>query len=295
MGAGREGQGRRGVLTERDRRWLLWVAGFRFVSVAQLARRFEVSEAIVYRRLSVWRHLGVAGHRRPLRELAGAVWVTPRGGRLLGVGELRAPALSMVSFRHELAVCELAVDYERPGRAVLTERAMRRSQRDGDTDWSVPVNYRGAGRRWPDLAVQEPGGWVAVEVEFAPKRSERLRAILDAYQASAYGAVVFVVEHPALAQRLARLACEADENGRVVALRTPKLRIQAWRASAQAAAVARVGTLHAGRVEAHQHVSGTARARALLAGDPGGGQVALPDDDLMTSAVRAAATQTRQE
>lgn len=283
------------MLTARDRRWLGWVAGFRFVSVAQLARRFQVSEAIVYRRLGVWRRLGVAGHRRPLRELAGAVWVTPRGGRLLGLGELRAPALSMVSFRHELAVCELAVDFERDGHTILTERAMRRAQRDGEVGWSVAVSYRGAARRWPDLAVEEGGGWVAVEVEFAPKRSERLRAILDGYQASSYGAVVFVIEHPAIARRLARLACEADEAGRVVALRTPKLRIEAWHASAQAAAVARVGDLHAGRVEAHQHRSGPALARALLAGELAGGQLPLGDDDFTYPAVQRAATSTREE
>ena len=107
--------GLRAGLTGRDWEILGWVARFRFVTVAQIAARFEMKPPRVYRRLDAWRELGMAGHGRPYRDVAGAVWVTPRGGRALGLGELRTPSLELASYRHEVAVGDLVVCLETEG------------------------------------------------------------------------------------------------------------------------------------------------------------------------------------
>jgi hypothetical protein len=80
---------------------------------------------------------------------------------------------------------------------VLTERECRRLEREGE-ELSVEVAAEDASggrrdrKRWPDVVIEVAGGRRAVEIEFAPKGTARLRGIVRAYAyATAYREVLF--------------------------------------------------------------------------------------------------------
>jgi hypothetical protein len=90
----------------------------------------------------------------------------------------------------------------------LTERDCRRLAGDGGQRYSVDVfdRYGRRGERWPDVVIVAADGAVAVEIEFAPKDSERLARIVRGYLRSDLKEVRFLVASPRLARRLHALA-----------------------------------------------------------------------------------------
>ncbi len=93
----------------------------------------------------------------------------------------------------------------------LTERECRRLEREGE-ELSVEVAAEDASggrrdrKRWPDVVIEVAGGRRAVEIEFAPKGTGRLRGIVRAYaSATAYREVLFLVTNAALGRRIREL------------------------------------------------------------------------------------------
>jgi hypothetical protein len=132
-----------------------------------------------------------------------------RGSVLLGQSPRRAPRPD-TQREHELAIARLVADLERRDtpRAfrVLTERECRRLEADGARGYSVELPTAGHPKRWPDLVLQSQRRKDAIELELAPKTTDRLAAILTGYAHSDYARVLLLVESPALARRLARVA-----------------------------------------------------------------------------------------
>jgi excisionase family DNA binding protein len=127
---------------------------------------------------------------------------------LLG-GERRKRPRPGVQRDHAFAVVRLASFLEQhfTGMTVLSERELRRRDRETPGRYRVDIyGPRNERARWPDLVAESATARVAVEVEFAPKASDRLRRILAGYRCSLYDQVRYVVNSPAMARRLSDLA-----------------------------------------------------------------------------------------
>ena len=200
----------------RDRELLRWVGRARFVTAEVLAQRFGVSVRRANSRVSL---LTAAGLLQCQRECGGqrrAVFLSGAGAEALGLPRRRAPRPELQR-AHELAIAHLvtAIELDRPGAAVYAERECRTLERDGSMRYSVDLFEpgRGRSRRWPDVVVEIEGVRSAIEIEIAPKTTERIERIVTGYVVSdAFGAVRFLVASAALARRLA-VVCRKTGGG----------------------------------------------------------------------------------
>lgn len=162
---------------EKDVELLRWIGRFRFVTGKLVAEKFGISWQRANARLRRLERLGlVRSERRHVCE-ARAVFLTSKGSVLLG-GERRRAPRAETHREHELAIVVLAtsIEHDRPDLTVVTEHECRRRDRNGDMRWSVDVHApaRGPRHHWPDLVVTDGARRTAVEIEFAPKASDRL-------------------------------------------------------------------------------------------------------------------------
>ncbi len=93
----------------------------------------------------------------------------------------------------------------------LTERECRRLEREGE-ELSVEVAAEDASggrrdrKRLPDVVIEVAGGRRAVEIEFAPEGTARLRGIVRTYAyARCHREVLFLVTNAALGRRIREL------------------------------------------------------------------------------------------
>jgi hypothetical protein len=197
------------VEAARDRAWLTWVGRFRFVTAAVLAQRFDVSPRQANARVARLAHDGLVVVHREFVGQASAIYLARAGSVLLGKPPRRAPRPD-TQREHELAIARLVADLERKTTSgavrVLTERECRRREADGERGYSVELFTAGHPKRWPDLVLQSATRKDALELELVPKTTDRLATILTGYAHSDYTRVLFLVESPALARRLARVA-----------------------------------------------------------------------------------------
>ena len=195
--------------TRRDVEVLVWVGRFRFVTAQAIGRRFELSWQRANARVRRLERLGLLGCERAHVSQARAVFLTSRGHELLGWPRRRPPRAQMQR-EHEDAIVELVTDLELQsldGVVVLTERECRQREAAGVVRrYSVDAYGTDARdhRRWPDVVVERADGREAIEVEFAPKGTRRLRQIVSAYESSRYEQVTFMVKDAALGRRIRR-------------------------------------------------------------------------------------------
>jgi hypothetical protein len=191
----------------RDVEVLLWVGRFRFVTAQAIGQRFGLSCQRANARVSRLERLGLLGCERAHVSQARAVFLTGRGHELVGLPRRRSPR-AQTHREHEEAIVWLVTVLERDADAatvVLTERDCRRAEAAGGaTRYSVDVHGGGGRdrRRWPDVVVESPAGRRAIELEFAPKGTARLRGIVGAYERSGYGEVEVMVKNAALGRRI---------------------------------------------------------------------------------------------
>ena len=159
-----------------------------------VSERFGVSWQRANARVRRLERLRLVGREREHVSQARAIFLTGRGHELLGWPRRRAPR-AQVQREHEAAIVWLVTQLERDaGESVriLTERECRRLEAaDTSRRYSVAIlggEHRGR-RRWPDVVIESDARRGAIEIEFAPKGSARLRHILEAYAVSAYAEV----------------------------------------------------------------------------------------------------------
>lgn len=186
----------------------------RFATAPQLARWARRSEKKLYPRLCGLRAASLVDFRRPFIERG--VYLATRAGLELAGLDLPAPRVDIRTFAHDRLVAGLAVDLERAGALVVSEREMRHAD-ESAADLGAgenggrpryAVTLPGAGRHYPDLAVvRETGRIEAIEVELTHKAKARLEAILAGYgRARHVGRVTYHVGDPRLGDKVARLA-----------------------------------------------------------------------------------------
>jgi hypothetical protein len=196
---------------------LWWIGRFRFVTARELSVRFGVTEQRVNARVRRFLRAGLVADHRPHNNTSRVVFLTRRGWLSIGMTPRRPPRTD-IQRRHELALVMLVavLEHETPfgQRRVLTERecraAERRDRHRGGERWNVDVVTRyGAQRRWPDLVAVDDRWKLAIEVEFAVKHTRRLEEIVSGYRTTGtFAGVLWLVENPALARRLSRMAEE---------------------------------------------------------------------------------------
>ncbi len=210
----------------RDVDVLAWVGRFRFATAQAIAARFDVSWQQANARVRRLERLGLLGGEREHVSQPRAVFLTGKGHELLGWPRRRAPR-AQVQREHEAAIVWLVTELERAdsGARVLTERECRRLEAADERRYSVEVGDRR--RRWPDVVVESECSRRAIEIEFAPKGSERLRGIVEAYEQSGYDQGLFLVKSLALGRRIQSLVNEGPRLlfGRPV---VRKGRVAAW-------------------------------------------------------------------
>jgi hypothetical protein len=170
---------------------------------------------------------GFLGLERKYASQARAVFLTGRGATLLGWERHRAPRPE-VHREHEEAIVWLVTQLERRDEetTVLTERECRRLERETGRRFSVDVaaSNRNDRRRWPDIVIDHGTHRHAIEIEFAPKSSKRLGAIVDGYAIGrTYQRVTFLVKSPALSKRLQVLVSRCSREGR-----PSRVRVTPW-------------------------------------------------------------------
>lgn len=161
----------------------------------------------VYRRTAELAHAGYIVLHRPVFADEGGVYLSTVAGLAVAASPLQAAAVDVRSFHHDLAVVEVAIELERKGFTVLTERELRHEEAfDGAPTLALALDVDTTTRRhFPDLLVaHEEGRYWAIEVELTRKGNERLERILKSYRRSRHiSAVRYYVERPTLAARLA--------------------------------------------------------------------------------------------
>ena len=217
----------------RDVELLVWVGRFRFVTAQAIGRRFGISWQQANARVRRLERVGLIGFERAHVSQALAVFLTGRGHELLGWPRRRAPR-AQTHREHEEAIVWLATRVELDadaGMVVLTERECRTLEaRDHRARYSVDVVGAGRGdrRRWPDLVVNSPTTRQAIEIEFAPKGTARLRRIVEAYERSSYDDTVFYVKSAALGRRIGGLIGGYRPLAAHLDLRVGPVRVEAW-------------------------------------------------------------------
>jgi DNA-binding MarR family transcriptional regulator len=233
----------------RDLEVLAWIGRFRFVTAQAIGERFGVSWQRANARVRRLERAGLVGYGREHVSQARAVFLTGRGHELLGWPRRRAPR-AQVQREHEAAIVWLVTELERDagvGVRVLTERECRRREAGGVDRYSVEVVDGSRLRRWPDVVVERGEERRAVEIEFAPKGSSRLAAIVAGYECSSFAEALFFVRRPALGRRLAQVVAEQQVSIGPVRRARRVVRVLPWPGLAAgerarvAAAIAREG------------------------------------------------------
>jgi len=110
-------------LTARDVDLLGWLADFRTgATVRQVTRRFAIGESRARRRLAQLRSAGYLTHERVFWAKPGPYQVTAQGMAVVGV-DRPEPQIDVRVYRHDLAVVDLAIEFELAGERVVTARA----------------------------------------------------------------------------------------------------------------------------------------------------------------------------
>lgn len=193
----------------RDEEVLAWIGRFRFVTAGLLAERFGVSVEKTNKRLRRLEHDRLIARRRTFPDEHFAVFLTGAGATRVGLPTRHAPRPD-VQREHELAIVWLATRLELAGHKVRTERECRQLEARTNERRSVDLEFvtsRKDRSRWPDLVLERPDGLMAFEIEFSPKGSRRLAAIINAYVLSpVYREVRYLLTDPALAARVTHIA-----------------------------------------------------------------------------------------
>lgn len=220
----------------RDREMLAWIARFRFVTAEVLAERFDVTPQRVNARLRRFEQAGLVALHRSDLTAPRAVFLTGRGARRLGLRPRRQPRPD-THREHELAIAELTARLERAAEPprVLTERDARATEARGGARCSADVRDSGGVvlRRWPDLVLETgEGARLAVELEFAPKHTGRLRRILNGYAAATWFSELHVLARDEPVRRriagLADASGPASELSGLLGLRRPPVLVSPW-------------------------------------------------------------------
>jgi hypothetical protein len=115
---------------------------------------------------------------------------------------------------------------------VLTERECRRLEAAGDGErYSVEIlgGQQRDRRRWPDVVVDADGHRRAIEIEFAPKGTPRLKAIVAAYErARPYSEAVFMVKSAAIGRRIQQLTGNRSPLQEMLNLPTNEVHVVPW-------------------------------------------------------------------
>jgi len=189
------------VLTERDKKIIVLINRFGYLTATQVARAMRMSQRVAYRRLQKLTERRYLTHRRILAGQPGIYTVTATGREEINA-ELGRFTVRLQTLPHNLVVADVAlVLLERyPGLVWVTERELRREagQRFGF----------GQNIHVPDGVLILPNGKrIAVEVEVTAKEKRRVEKIMRGYLRNAdYAEVWYFCRTPRQVERVKEVA-----------------------------------------------------------------------------------------
>lgn len=196
-------------LTDRDLALVNWLVRFPFATVNQILRRLDAPAGLA-KRIPRLEYAGLLDSVSLPLERERAYLVSAEAVSTLTGSGLSAARFDVRSYRHDLAVTDLAITLELAGKTVISEREIRHLEAYGERELAVrppgvdDTAGRLLARHYPDLVVESDDGrlW-AIELDLTPKRNRRLRNILEGYREAAHiAAVVYYVERPGIRRRL---------------------------------------------------------------------------------------------
>lgn len=194
-------------ITENDIKIVHFINRFKFARSSDVAKKFNRSEFPVYRRLAGMTRENILTYKRFFFSGPGVYYPTAQGVALLPeetIGPIQS--LNMGTYRHDLAVLQVAIDLELQGKRTASERELRSmwTKRDIKGRIIVPPHV-------PDLAViQESGKLIYYEIELTTKSTARLQKILNWYSTQRnLEKVIYLVATDELAAKITELARKA--------------------------------------------------------------------------------------
>lgn len=161
-------------LTERDVNLLTWINGFGFVTVPQIARRWQTGVPFVYRRLKKLRDADFVIHERLLYGEHGHYRVSTKGVKHCDHSLPALRKVRLATYKHDLAVVDLAQDLQDQHQSeFITERMVRQQLGQGN---------RGRTGHLPDgILAHNDDHHIAIELELSNKGRARRNKILSHY------------------------------------------------------------------------------------------------------------------
>jgi hypothetical protein len=215
-----------GVVTDRDRSVVAWVAVIGAVSAQDVMAHFGVGRTVGYRRLRALVDHGLLSRARLVYGQPALYVPTREGLAWAGIPQLEPARVGVATTRHWATCARLAVILERAERCeVWGEPRLRAAELDGQRPIaSAQLGLRPDGRprlRRPDLVLLPPEtAPVAVGVELTVKGARRLEAICRAWARCRIVSEVRYYAPPHVARAVSRAvsSVRADDAIRILSL-----------------------------------------------------------------------------
>lgn len=195
-------------MTEKDLEMMRWINARGSANASQISQAFNGHLKVIYRRLRFLTQEGFLKYYALFRDLPGA-WALTEQGVDLCDSELPPAAISFGRLRHDKFLVDLEIDLFAQFDVIewKTERVLRKN-----------AGHQGVGQRGhiPDgVMILDDGRRIAVELELSTKGEERLRKIMQQYEADSFHDEIWyfvdTVSGMEVANKLLRLSAKIDK------------------------------------------------------------------------------------
>lgn len=196
-------------ITERDVALLLWINGFGFVTVSQIAKWMGgVDFSTAARRVRLLIEAGLLRRIKSQILSATPIILTPKGALVAGDGLPPLKGIRAGEFRHDVLLVDVArgLMAKFPGSAFEPVRRIRHSSGASE------------GKHLPDGYLHHDGARFIVELELTVKSPRRLAAIMAEHTADLGAKEVWYVTDSAMVARAVSRASAGLDHVRVVRL-----------------------------------------------------------------------------
>jgi DNA-binding PadR family transcriptional regulator len=153
-------------ITDRDIKIFQFLGKHRFATVAQIARYVGANEKKAYKRLNSLRKTGFLAYERIFYREKGVYFLRSKGRQVLGLDAANSSRVVPGTYRHDLFVIDIALEFQEKGYEITTEKEMFSAQFSG-------FGSRGKKERRPDLVASKNGENIAIELEVAVHNRRR--------------------------------------------------------------------------------------------------------------------------
>ncbi|OYU91951.1 MAG: hypothetical protein CFE29_03645 [Bradyrhizobiaceae bacterium PARB1] len=186
------------IVTDRDLRLLLWLNGWGWATLEQIATWLGIDFSTAARRVRKLIEAGLIKRIKIDGLTLNPIAVTRAGCQLVGDDLPPLSGVRVGALHHDAMMVDLeqVILRQRPTGLIRPERRIR----------SLRGNIGEVGRHTPDAELHEPGRLpIAFELELSRKTPKRIQGIIDQYATSQeYSAVFYVVTSESMSDYVLR-------------------------------------------------------------------------------------------